>query len=343
VGRRTISRYGCYACHDVPGFEEARPIGTALQDWGRKDKSRLAFEHIAEFLHHHGEPDGSSTRDRVVTAMEKARSEEFSSEEIRAQELSAAYFYEDLLHHGRAGFLWQKLRQPRSYDYLKTETKRYDERLRMPKFTFSTDPKENEAAIEAIATFVLGLVAEPPAAEYIYNPTPEERDRLAGEELLDKYNCTACHIVDLPRTTFSPNPQIDGLPRGASDLVGMSRDDLVQWFVEHRDELLKLEEPQGPQNPAAEPAPTPEFPEAVQMVLDNAAVMLDGEKSPAQWAKELAGLVKTEVIQPADAEAQAELNAWFREHDEILIYPTIDNGDFPESIRLLIELQPPQD
>ncbi|HQZ63560.1 MAG TPA: c-type cytochrome, partial [Planctomycetaceae bacterium] len=40
VGRKTIGRYGCYACHDMPGFETARPIGVALQDWGRKDTSK---------------------------------------------------------------------------------------------------------------------------------------------------------------------------------------------------------------------------------------------------------------------------------------------------------------
>ena len=57
LGRKTITRYGCYGCHDIPNFEQARPIGTALQDWGKKDRSRLAFEHIHEYLHHHGEPD----------------------------------------------------------------------------------------------------------------------------------------------------------------------------------------------------------------------------------------------------------------------------------------------
>src|SRR4029079_6926333 len=55
VGRRSISKYGCSGCHDVPGFEDAKPIGTGLADWGRKDPSRLAFEHISHYLEHgHG-------------------------------------------------------------------------------------------------------------------------------------------------------------------------------------------------------------------------------------------------------------------------------------------------
>lgn len=212
VGRRTISRYGCYGCHDIKGFEQARPIGTTLQDWGRKDTSRLAFEHIHEFLHHDGKPAVDdpqnpqpavpSTLDRVETAMERAsagglKAGEFSSKEEEEAEMRAAFFTESLLHHGRPGFLWQKLRDPRSYDYEKIETKGYDERLRMPQFPL----KEDE--IEAIATFVLGLVADPPAEEYLYRPTGRAAARIEGERLLDKYNCAGCHMLDLPEIHYA--------------------------------------------------------------------------------------------------------------------------------------------
>lgn len=196
VGRKTISKYGCYGCHDVPGFETARPIGAALQDWGRKDTSKLALEHIEEWLHHHGEADGSSTHERVEDAINKEASGDYTDETERRHDLSTAYFYQSLNSHGRAGFIWQKLRQPRSYDYEKVETKGYDERLRMPKFPF------NEDDIEAIATFVLGLVAEPPADQYIYTPSQREHDRIQGEKLLTKYNCSGCHLIELPEITF---------------------------------------------------------------------------------------------------------------------------------------------
>jgi cytochrome c2 len=196
VGRKTISKYGCYGCHDIAGFETARPIGAALQDWGRKDTSKLALEHIEEWLHHHGEADGSSTKERVEDAVAKEASGDFTDVDEQRKEMSTAYLYQSLSGHGRAGFIWQKLRQPRSYDYEKTETKGYDERLRMPKFPFDEDD------IEAVATFVLGLVAEPPAEEYIYKPTREENDRIEGEKLLTKYNCTGCHLVEMPEVTF---------------------------------------------------------------------------------------------------------------------------------------------
>ncbi|MGZ0171687.1 MAG: hypothetical protein ACKVHE_19260, partial [Planctomycetales bacterium] len=120
LGRRSIARYGCYGCHDINGFGTSRPIGTALQDWGRKDTSRLALEHVAEFLHHHGESDGSSTADFVAKGLQKAEANAFDGEEEREEAMRTSFFYDSLMHHGRPGFIFQKLRHPRSYDYEKT-------------------------------------------------------------------------------------------------------------------------------------------------------------------------------------------------------------------------------
>ena len=62
--------------------------------------------------------------------------------------------YHSLINHGRAGFVWQKLRQPRSYDYEKTTIKGYDERLRMPKFPMTEEEiakrKQKEEELEKI-------------------------------------------------------------------------------------------------------------------------------------------------------------------------------------------------
>ncbi|MBC7816374.1 MAG: c-type cytochrome, partial [Planctomycetaceae bacterium] len=238
LGRVTISRYGCYGCHDIANFETARPIGTALQDWGLKDPSRLAPEHIEEYLHHHGEPDGSSTKARVEQAIKGAATGDYDSHEQEEQELSAAFFYESLLHHGRPGFIWQKLRDPRSYDYEKTSTKFYDERLRMPKFPL------NEQEIEAISTFVLGLVARPPAEKYQYKPKGADLAKVEGEKLLQKFNCTGCHLIDLPEIAYGinlvkddekspPRPDFD-----ATELAPTDHPEAVEW-------LLKLKPPRN--------------------------------------------------------------------------------------------------
>jgi len=197
LGRRSVSRYGCYGCHDINGFGTSRPIGTALQDWGRKDPSRLALEHVAEFLHHHGEKDGSSTAAFVEDALRDENADAFDSEEKREEALRTSFFYDSLMHHGRPGFIFQKLRHPRSYDFEKTQSKTYVERLVMPKFPL-TD--EN---IESIATFVLGLVAEPPASQYVYTPDRRSEDRDQGEILLRKYNCISCHMTDMHEIEFA--------------------------------------------------------------------------------------------------------------------------------------------
>ena len=225
IGRRTISRYGCYGCHDVPEFEAARPIGAALNDWGRKDTSKLAYEHIHEYLHHHGEIDshdsgnrdhddahsgddhghddehaalGSSTAERMERIVKAAQ----AGEEVPQEDLTEAMLYKSVISHGRDGFLWQKLRQPRSYDYKKTETKNWDERLRMPKFPFRKDQ------IEAVSTFVLGLVAQPPVEEFQFRPSGADEAIFEGERLLAKYNCTGCHVLEMDRFEFAINPQM---------------------------------------------------------------------------------------------------------------------------------------
>ena len=43
LGEKTISRLGCFGCHVIPGFESAKPIGTALNDWGIKRPGPARF------------------------------------------------------------------------------------------------------------------------------------------------------------------------------------------------------------------------------------------------------------------------------------------------------------
>ena len=43
VGRNLIAHYGCFACHAIPGFEDAKPIGTELTEEGSKAVHRLDF------------------------------------------------------------------------------------------------------------------------------------------------------------------------------------------------------------------------------------------------------------------------------------------------------------
>ncbi|NQU23746.1 MAG: c-type cytochrome [Candidatus Nealsonbacteria bacterium] len=174
VGLRTITKRGCYGCHDVAGFEAAGPIGPALTDWGRKQESLLAFEQINRYIEsQQAAPDNNP---------------------------DVAFFRDALLSHRREGFLWQKLRGPRSFDFKKAHNKPYNDSLTMGRFGFT------QHQIEAIGTFVLGLVAEPPAEQYVYRPQRRQRAIVEGRKVLRKYACTQCHALEMERWTLEFPP-----------------------------------------------------------------------------------------------------------------------------------------
>jgi cytochrome c2 len=51
LGQRVISRYGCFSCHEIKGFETAQSIGTDLSEEGSKLVTRLDFSFITEIPH----------------------------------------------------------------------------------------------------------------------------------------------------------------------------------------------------------------------------------------------------------------------------------------------------
>ena len=111
LGEKTIRRLGCFGCHTIPGFENAKPIGTPLNDWGIKSPARLDYGHIAEYLEDQPQTDERRPRRHrpVLPGAARARDPDRASST-------------------------RSCTGPRSYDYLKTsETyKTWDDRLRMP-------------------------------------------------------------------------------------------------------------------------------------------------------------------------------------------------------------------
>lgn len=196
IGKKALSRYGCYGCHDVPGFELGKPIGTPLNDWGKKDPERLAFEDIVPYVDEH-----YHQVDRITN--EKG----FGPESKEGKPPFERYFFDALEHHVREGFLYQKLNEPRSYDYHRLRA--WDDRLKMPQFKFAHHParplegesqEQADARVEleardAVMTFVLGLVAEPTPSKYLPAPSPDRHAEIKGRQVLDKFNCAGCHEV----------------------------------------------------------------------------------------------------------------------------------------------------
>ena len=237
VGKKTINKLACYSCHDIPGFEDGKPAGAALADWGRKDPSRIAFEQVSHFVTHqlagghghhgggHGHDAGGATGARpAVEAADEALAPDLAyaatADEAHVDPESVdpdtGYFLQKLLGHEREGFLWQKLRAPRSYDYKKVENKTYNERYRMPQFPF------DQAQREAVMTFVLGLVAEPPAPQYVYQPGPREKARLDGLVVAEQYNCGGCHVLQMDRWDIRYKPGTLGESPAVADYPFLS-------------------------------------------------------------------------------------------------------------------------
>ena len=195
VGRHTIAKRGCFGCHDTPGFEHAQPIGPALSDWGRKQTSLLAFGHVDAYATHQGRA-GQGTAPQESPPASKSSAPSSSPEHDSTDELLDA-----LRNHRREGFLWQKLRDPRSFDYQTAAAKTFNDQLRMGRFSLTDRQRE------AIATFVLGLVAQPPNARYLPQPAPQRQAIIDGKKVLDRYGCAECHTLGLPHWTFAYDPQ----------------------------------------------------------------------------------------------------------------------------------------
>ncbi|MFM9023833.1 MAG: hypothetical protein ACKON7_00575, partial [Planctomycetaceae bacterium] len=231
VGKKTLNKLACYSCHDIAGFEDAKPAGAALADWGRKDPSRIAFEQASHLVldqlagahghgghaghgghgghgrHGHGVAPHADADDPGATDLAYAASSEGHHVDLETLDPDTGWFVQKLVGHEREGFLWQKLRAPRSYDYKKAENKSYNERYRMPQFPF------DDAQREAVMTFVLGLVAEPPAAQYVHVPSPRDQARLDGLVVAEQYNCGGCHTLEMDRWDIRYKPDsLGGAP-----------------------------------------------------------------------------------------------------------------------------------
>ena len=233
VGKKTLNKLACYSCHDIPGFEDAKPAGAALADWGRKDPSRIAFEQASHFVlgqlagghgHHasgHGaDAHGASVKPEVddpgSSDLAYADTADGHHLDLESLDPDTGWFVQKLVGHEREGFLWQKLRAPRSYDYKKAENKTYNERYRMPQFPF------DDAQREAVMTFVLGLVAEPPAPQYVHNPGPREQARLDGLVVAEQYNCGGCHALEMDRWDIRYKPESLGSAPAIADYPFLS-------------------------------------------------------------------------------------------------------------------------
>ena len=133
---KMISHYGCYACHNVTGFEDASRPGTDQSDWGQKYISQLDFAFFSPPFHEEikAKPD-------VFGRLYPEKPEFAHLERDLGQNPDT-----DILHN-HASFAFHKMLNPRIYDREKIK-KPYD-KLKMPNYFFTDDEAH------ALVTFLL--------------------------------------------------------------------------------------------------------------------------------------------------------------------------------------------
>jgi mono/diheme cytochrome c family protein len=241
IGKKSINRLGCYGCHDIPGFEQSKPIGTALNDWGKKDPERLAFEDSDAFVkdHYNIVENRDDVKDKTKADPKWKSNQVVENGETIKKEPFERYFADAVEHHHRDGFLHLKLEAPRSFDYKRIRT--WDDRLRMPQFQFSRprrhkDESDDEYEVrrsrdeaearEAVMTFILGLVAEPIALKYLANPSPDRAAEVKGRQVIEKFNCAGCHQVRPGVYEFKPTKDaVNRLERAFNRAAGNTDSD----------------------------------------------------------------------------------------------------------------------
>jgi mono/diheme cytochrome c family protein len=97
LGKRVISRYGCYSCHEIKGFETTQPIGTELSEEGTKLVTRLDFAFVPinhydklAWFHQKIKDPRSFDAGRVLEPLEKLRMPDFGTSDVENERLQTA-------------------------------------------------------------------------------------------------------------------------------------------------------------------------------------------------------------------------------------------------------------
>jgi cbb3-type cytochrome oxidase cytochrome c subunit len=176
AGEFLLDHYGCFGCHEIPGYEDSKPIGTELNGWGSKHADRLDFG-IVEM---DGKASGKFNRQAWVT-----------------QKLSNTRFYD----RGKDKKPFEKLKMPQF------------SQLAGPDVTWKAEGEEGHgeakaaeqqhaplsdmhaADREAVITFLLSLVKDNTASSIQKRLSPAEAAVERGRRLVREKNCIGCHIL----------------------------------------------------------------------------------------------------------------------------------------------------
>ena len=188
LGMKMISHYGCYACHNIAGFEDAARPGTDMNRWAQKFKSQLDFAFYSSTFDKEREEDpqmfGNLYRDEPEFEHLVRDIRDRPWQLIRGQ---GGNVPQEILHN-HAAFAYHKLRNPRIWD--RAKYKKPYEKLKMPNFFLT------QAEATALTTFLLSR--EPDVTESVrinYEDTAIGRIS-RGRALAYELNCIGCHTIE---------------------------------------------------------------------------------------------------------------------------------------------------
>ncbi len=177
LGNKMIAHYGCYACHNIRGFEETTPPGTDLSEWRQKPIAQLDFAFYNDAFHH----------------MREVKKEIYGHVyPLEAHELnywSPGENAKEQIIHTHAAFAKHKLLNPRIWD--REKIKQPYDKLKMPNYYFT----EDEA--DALTTFLLSRVEHRVNDDLRVDYDGGTLGPIArGRDLTRELNCLACHQIE---------------------------------------------------------------------------------------------------------------------------------------------------
>ncbi len=184
LGGRTIRKYGCFGCHELDGFDDAKPIGVELTEAGSKPVHQFDFGHVHEVAFR---TDRLDIREAAGGAGEGGGRGEAAGDEHHAAPEGTTVRE---IQHTRADWLKTKFMRPRVWDKGKELVKNYGELYKMPDYGMS----EREA--EAVLTNVLGFTKESVRAHRKAGQEPRSAALAEGRKLVTWYNCQGCHLIE---------------------------------------------------------------------------------------------------------------------------------------------------
>lgn len=198
VGEGVVRFRGCFGCHNIAKFEDAKPIGKDLSDEGLQDLHAFDFGLL-------GHPYGHDVM------AERGR---------------------EAIDHTRWGWIEAKLSEPRVFDLARFKP-RWTDKLRMPKFNFNA--AERTAVTATVLGFVSKEPIQPKAR---YRPDADMARILAGRAVVTRYGCNQCHTIENQQGVVHAEQSARGLEGWTlpPNLYGQGNRTKAKWlfdFMKH--------------------------------------------------------------------------------------------------------------